>query len=322
VADQATPIVPFRETGQSGPVVFGRVPRPDAIVDEFVDKPAGMGWSDQGPRRFAGVVLHRVQGHARFTAGHFRNLADPHGRDALTDWGVDAAAIYSWNDPDGRGARRSPWASDGPGPASGDGAAFERAHGPGLVNRDTEAIEIDGFFDDPLDAATLANLVALIAWRVDAKGRIPWHRWPKNTAGLQAIYWHDEFQTEKPCPGRVVKALTPLIVERVGDRLRRFQSGGVARPPAPVFPGLPAAMPAEVFARLFPEADPAGPLTRELLAWCAEVGFVPRFNGRVELSDGTFWWDFNPLHLGSDAAGKVWRMAPRLVPAAGAAGTP
>lgn len=117
-----------------GPVRFGRVPMPTNIVDDFVDKPQGMGRDDLGPRQFSGVVLHRVEGRARFASSHFRSLNDEQGRDALTDWGVDADVIYNWNGPDGRGQRRSPWVSDGPRPSTGDEAAPPRSSIRGLPN--------------------------------------------------------------------------------------------------------------------------------------------------------------------------------------------
>ncbi|MGH2617255.1 MAG: C40 family peptidase, partial [Thermomicrobiales bacterium] len=35
-------------------------------------------------------------------------------------------------------------------------------------------------------------------------------------------------------------------------------------------------------------------------------GQWPRLNGSKQLSDGTTWWDFNPLHIFSNREGKVW----------------
>jgi cell wall-associated NlpC family hydrolase len=68
-------------------------------------------------------------------------------------------------------------------------------------------------------------------------------------------------------------------------------------------------MPVEVLLALFPDANPSGPITRFYIDYCINhmpPGQWPRFNGFKDLSDGTRWWDFNPLHIFSDPEGSVW----------------
>lgn len=223
--------------------VVGRMARPANVRDEYVDKPIGLGSADYGARLGRMLVLHRVQGRARTTAGHFRNLADPHGRNALTDWGVDDDWIYDWNDPDGRGSRRSPYASGGTGGESGDGIAYVAAYGRIAINRDGEAVEIDGYFTDDVSQRTFDNLIVCLAWRADRKLGVSHEQWPKNRDGVHALYWHDEFQTEKECPGPVVKGLTTEIIAKVGERLKRFQLGE-GTVPAPIVVPVPTVPPA------------------------------------------------------------------------------
>jgi hypothetical protein len=79
--------------------------------------------------------------------------------------------------------------------------------------------------------------------------------------------------------------------------------------PAPTFPGLPETMPAEVLLALFPDANPNGPVTKMYIDYCLNhlpQGMWPRFNGFKDLSNGTRWWDFNPLHIFSNSEGKAW----------------
>jgi cell wall-associated NlpC family hydrolase len=78
---------------------------------------------------------------------------------------------------------------------------------------------------------------------------------------------------------------------------------------APEFIGLPATMPVEVLLALFPEANPRGPVTQFYIDYCTTVmppGQWPSFNGSEELSDGSTWWKFNPLHIFSNPEGKIW----------------
>ena len=146
---------------------------------------------------------------------------------ALTDFGVgNGGNVYRWTKP---GASISPWASGATGVAhavpSGDGVDFVNRYG-WRQNSDTESIEIEGLkYSDPVPAADYQALVQLVAWRVDSWLKIPWNQWPKNHDGAQAIYWHNEFQDEKPCPGQVVMDFTDRLIEDVRVRLRQYQEG-------------------------------------------------------------------------------------------------
>jgi hypothetical protein len=225
-------------------VVFGKVPEPK-WQNQFIEKPEGHGYGYYGPRRFRGIVLHRMAGTLLGTRSHFRAKSG-HGLDALTDWGIGGAldgdldgVIDRYNDPDGP---RSPWAS---GPAvdangnllvNGDAVDWYDRYArtdpmrANIFNRDTEAIELSGNYDTPVTARQYDALVRLIAWRLDSKMRLPWYVWPKNHDGVQAILWHGEVMGwQKPCPGRVVVDLTGSLIEDVRAYLRKFQEvGGVA----------------------------------------------------------------------------------------------
>jgi hypothetical protein len=234
------------EETQMSTVRFGLVPEP-MWNDQYIEKPARHGYGDYGTRRFRGIVLHRMAGTLVGTRSHFRATSG-HGLDALTDWGIGGALdgpldghIDRYNDPDGR---RSPWASgpaispDGKLLVNGDAVAWYQKYalndpaGVNIFNRDTEAIELSGQYDTPLTDRQYGALVHLIAWRLDSKMRLPWHTWPKNHDGVQAILWHGEVMGwTKPCPGRVVTSMTSKLIDDVGAFLRKYQEGEV--PPAP-----------------------------------------------------------------------------------------
>lgn len=306
-------------------ITFGRVPRP-AWVDQYVEKPAGHGYGDYGPRRLRGIVLHRMVGTLLGTRTHFR-APSGHGLDALTDWGIGGAldgaldgTIDRYNDPDGR---RSPWAS---GPAmdaqgrllvNGDAVEWYQRYavndpaGVNIFNRDTEAIELSGMYDTPITEKQYQSVVALIAWRLDAKMRLPWHIWPKNHDGVQAILWHGEIMGwTKACPGQVVTGITDRLIADVRDRLRRYQEQAGPAPEPPV----PAPQPS-----VRPEDDPevlkswfgrlrVGSRTLTYSPRAAEnpasisaiwrrhgeaTGEYPRIAGYVERDDGTRIYEFD-----------------------------
>jgi hypothetical protein len=307
-------------------VVFGRVPKPNWI-DQYIEKPAGHGYGDYGPRRFRGVVLHRMAGTLLGTRSHFRATSG-HGLDALTDWGIGGAldgdldgVIDRYNDPDGR---RSPWASgpaispDGKLLVNGDAVDWYRKYalsdpvGVNIFNRDTEAIELSGQYDTPVTEKQYRALVQLIAWRLDSKMKLPWYVWPKNHDGVQAILWHGEVMGwTKPCPGQVVIAMTDRLINDVRDYLRRYQEQAAevpqpqppAQSPRPARPEDDPEVLKSWFGRLqvdgrtltySPKAaeNPAS-ISAIWRAHGEATGFYPRIAGYSELPDGTRVYEFD-----------------------------
>ena len=133
--------------------------------------------------------------------------------------------------------------------------------------------------------------------------------------GVEALKCHNDWWPGNPCPAVLNGERRWLEFKRGVERL--IQEGGEGL--KPTFPGLPESMPVEVLLALFPDANPNGPVTKFYIDYCVQhmpPGQWPRFNGHKDLSDGTRWWDFNPLHLFSDATGKVWVAARDEVPAA------
>jgi cell wall-associated NlpC family hydrolase len=119
--------------------------------------------------------------------------------------------------------------------------------------------------------------------------------------GIDALIPHQHWN-QKDCP----HSLLPRWNEFRDTVGRLVAEGGT---PAATFPGLPATMPAEVLLALFPDANPNGPVTKTYIDYCVNhmpQGMWPRFNGFKDLSNGTRWWDFNPLQIFSDSKGKVW----------------
>ena len=119
--------------------------------------------------------------------------------------------------------------------------------------------------------------------------------------GIEALEPHQHW-SGKDCP----RSLLPKWNDYVHTVGNLISEGGI---PAAAFPGLPSTMPAEVLLALFPDANPTGPVTRFYIDYCVNhmpPGQWPRFNGFKDLSDGTRWWDFNPLHMFSDSEGRVW----------------
>lgn len=216
------PTGPTGPTGPSGELVFGRVPKP-ANYSERIIAPDGVNtaFSTGSTRMPRGIVLHRMIGTLEGTDRYFRT--DARHR-ALTDFGLGLGKVYRWTEP---GANIAPYASGASSPAfsvaSGDGIAFVNRYG-WRQNWDCESIEIEGRqYTDPVPSADYQRLVELVAWRVDAWLRVAWNVWPKNNDGLHCLFWHNEFQNEKPCPGTVVMELTDDLVRDVAARLRSYQ---------------------------------------------------------------------------------------------------
>ncbi len=267
---------------ESMPVTFGRVPRPAFRLDPVI-KPEGHGWSNYGPRNvLLGFVYHNVLGRARYTGDYFRNPNEPHGYNALTDWGVcnsiDGAdwdgVILQWNDPD---SHRSPWASGDSRPDSGDGPAMQAlCNRLGLnLNQATEAIEISRLRNgDAVSANCMASLINLTAWRADAKARVSYETWPKNNHGVQMTLTHAEFGKVECNAGDVIAE----IIEGVHGRLKHYQTqGDPVEPPANIFPNLPVGIDDAFMKAQFPQADPKGTVTPLWLSY----GTYPKLD-RIE----------------------------------------
>lgn len=209
-------------------LTFGRVPRP-AIVDRIIPDANNWAWDDLGQRSVLGVVYHRQLGTNWGTDGWFRGGG---GGAGLTDYGVDnnTGEILKWNDPygvgrDGVSRNRSGWASGGSGGESGDGATFVRKYGRVAINRNLSSIEIAGWYQSHISDAAFNAIVGLTAHLADIH-RIPWSKYPINpNTGLVFTYWHNEFQREKVCPGKVVMETTPDIIAATKELLKKYQVG-------------------------------------------------------------------------------------------------
>ena len=204
-------------------VTFGRVPRPANYQDRVLLTTLNTAWDDLGRRAIKAVCLHRMLGTLDGTDGYFRGDAREKAR---TDFGIGLGKVYQWTPLVGNVA---PWAN---GPASdveGDGVAFVKRYGVAAVNRDVASIEIAGMYETAVPGPDLDRIVETVAWIVDGAARVPWDRWPKNNDGLHMLLGHYEFGP-KECPGSVVRALYPAIIERVRDRLKQYQVGDVPGP--------------------------------------------------------------------------------------------
>jgi hypothetical protein len=157
-------------------VTFGKVPKP-AVVNRHLDTSNPWISLDAQDRQIEAVVWHRMIGTLQGTDGWFR------GEHAATAYGIGVAAtdgdalagtIYEWIDP----ASRYYGESSGPVSAPyGDGLALFNLVGISQVNARSEAIEISGDYDTPLDAKSREAIVALTAWFADRRG-IPWDVFP------------------------------------------------------------------------------------------------------------------------------------------------
>ena len=260
--------------------VFGNVPLPANFATRLVTNSTA--WNDLGKRIPRGIVLHRMLGTLDGTDAYFRTTA---AGTALTDFGVGAGKVYQWNDLNGR---RAPWASGPADGLKGDAVVFVQKYGIDAINRDCASIEIAGQYNDPVPDADMARLVELVAWLADAWLKIPAAQWPTTNDGLEAIHFHSDFTSQKPCPGPVVKNALPLLEQMVKDRLTIFQTG---HPPAPRFPN-PAALDDATIQQWFPWADADGPITQWIMANRWAKGKMPDLIKSVPgrfylLSDGT-----------------------------------
>ncbi len=229
----------------SAAVTFGRVARPDVVPRHLVSdqdparKPSG--WSRLGPRRIVGTCVHRMDGTLRGSETHFLS-DDPHGRDALADFGIGGAldgaldgVIWEWLAEDDD---RSPWASGPADGLEGDGVAFVRAHGREAINRDLRSIEVSGRFTTPVTPRQLDALCQLVAYVHDRAG-VPWHQFPTHPRSgvvTQLQHWH--FAT-KDCPGPVLRGLTATYQARARAIMRAAQMGQGQDSVLPLPPGLP-----------------------------------------------------------------------------------
>jgi hypothetical protein len=209
-----------------GKLSFGNVPRPH-IVDRVIPDSRNWAWDRLGQRMVKGVVYHRQLGTNWGTDAWFRGGG---GGIGLTDYGIDSKSgeILKWNDPWGKGGpgvstNRSPYASGGPGGTSGDGTAFVKKLGRIAINRDLASIEIDRWYESPISEDGYSAIILLSAHLADS-AMVPWTDYPYNPhTGLNFVYWHNEFQGEKPCPGKVVMDATAQIIEDTKQIMKKYQ---------------------------------------------------------------------------------------------------
>jgi|GEM_PF-1898336 len=296
----ALPLVAEGGTGMA----FGNVPQPK-WTERLIPDRNNSAWNNLGQRTVRGVVYHRMLGTLWGTDGWFRGGG---GGSALTDFGIDhrTAETLRWNPHDGTAAagvspNRAPWASGPWESPPGDGVAFVSRYGINAINRDLVSIEISGNYGDALSDAATEQLALLTAWLADRAG-VAWDTYPVNAStGMTFVFWHNEFTAQKPCPGDVVMAATPAVIDRTKAILRQYQAGAEPAPvppPAVTWPGKPAWLPDAMVTELFPEADPdpvKGKRTQGWLAYCRDTGRAPRrvkfhFVGTpgelIEFSDG------------------------------------
>jgi hypothetical protein len=277
--------------------VFGRVPHPP-FLDRPIQKPAGWGQDDLGPRTVKGVVWHRMIGSLWGTDAYFRQPTTK----ALTDYGVgvlaqdgadNAGVIIRWNNPLGR---QSGWASGSFSSfAYGDGLAFVNKYGINAINRDEASVEISGLtYDVPLDPASKASVAAITAYWAD-QYEVPWDVFPiAPQDGFSFVRWHNEFGPDegtKKCPGAVVMDATPELIEMTRAILKQYQEREGSQPVPPkeeppvVTDGkYPEGMDAGIAAMLFGKVtvgktvyqfDPKGPVSKAWLLRGKTTGLWP-----------------------------------------------
>lgn len=215
----------------------GLIPMPTTVSD-VIDVSlrnqslACRGYDNLGPRRLPPkfLVLHRsINGPAQSNSGYFHEPCCP----ALTDLEVIAATGVGRRFVQLPGAV-SGWANGVVSAPYGDALAWLNLHGFDLstVNRDGEACEITGNYDDPVSNAAWNWLAKWIASRAHDYG-IRWDTFPLVPAENNRSYilWHQEFTigTGKICPGPVVMNYTPTLIERARSILKAAQTTG--KPP-------------------------------------------------------------------------------------------
>lgn len=217
----------------------GRVAKPAVVRRHLGPDRKPRGWSRLGRRQIVGTCVHRMEGTLRGTEHHFLS-DDPHGRDALTDYGIGGAldgdldgVIWEWV---GEADDRSPWASGPADGLEGDGPAFVRAYGVGAINRDLRSIELSGKGETPVTPKQFEALCQLLTYVHDQAG-VPWDRFPDHPhTGVVTQLQHWEI-AKKGCPGRVVRDLTHAYQARTRSILKAAQTGQAADsalPPPPV----------------------------------------------------------------------------------------
>jgi hypothetical protein len=194
------------------------------------------GYDNLGPRpatpKF--LVLHRsINGPGQSNSGYFHETCCP----ALTDLEVIAAT--------GQGRRFvalpgniSGWANGVVSAPYGDALKWLNLHNFDLntVNRDGEACEITGTYNDPVSNAAWNWLAQWIASRAHDYG-IHWDTFPliPTEDNRSFVCWHTEFTagTGKICPGPVVMNYTPTLFERARAIMKAAQTTGTppVKPP-------------------------------------------------------------------------------------------
>lgn len=83
-------------------------------------------------------------------------------------------------------------------------------------------------------------------------------------------------------------------------------AGGPELPNTPAYQGLPAWLTPAALEAAFELADPTGVVTRAIIAWAAETGRTPWFEGKTDLGNNRNIWKFEDVTLFNEGS-KVWR---------------
>lgn len=213
-------------------ITFGRVPYP-AVVQSHLPASNPFVKESGAPDVPDAMFWHIMVGSLKGTDGwfHLGKAATAYGVGvASTDGPTLAGVIYEWIKP------RNGWYGESSGPAVapyGDGTKFIAEVGVNSVNRCSKAIEISGNENTPLDDKARLAIVSMTAYWADQR-KIPWTDFPIVPGTNRSfVIWHNEITglAFKTCPGRVVMAETPALIENVKQTLKRYQTVSVIVPP-------------------------------------------------------------------------------------------
>lgn len=304
------------ETPVTDGINWEPLPRP-AMVRAIVNKARdGDGFSrttSRGPRTI-GCCNHITDGdpagdEIEFYRAFF-SVGGERARDALVDTIIardgQIGLLNDWED-DRWGGTRAGWANGGIDGLTSVGSAIVARYPGNQINEVFVSKEHVARTGQAITDAQMASSIALSAY-VAQRAKVRWDTYPKNDAGLVVDPLHTDFAA-KACPAEpFISTYYPVLVREVRAILTKHQTGSTNPNPTPVppaFPGLPAWLPEPHLRAAFPLADPAGVVTRAVVAWAARTGRVPIYRETRSITPNSSLWLFDGVTFLHDGP-RVW----------------
>jgi hypothetical protein len=228
----------------------------------------------------------------------FFSIGGERARDALVDTVIartgEIGLLNDWED-DAWGGTRAGWANGGTDGLTAIGSAIVAKYPGNQINEVLVSKEHVARSGQSLTDSQMASSIALSSY-VAQRAQVRWDSYPRNSAGLHVDPLHTDFAA-KACPAEpFISTYYPVLLREVKAVLTKHQTGSTNPNPPPdpePVPGVPAWATFDHVRAAFPDADPAGIVTKAYLRYITVTGTLPIYRERRTIDGDSSLWVFD-----------------------------